>query len=917
MDAGRLEAQIQKATFSGMMETSIFRRMPSKVSPWRRVWPYALVPISSFLALEVSLWLKPYLEFTPLLFLYFAAFASGRLGGVGPGVLATAVTAWMAEQYVLPGPWDFSRGLQDVTPVLGYVLVSSVTVAVVCTLRSRTAVLREKEAQLTDFLEHSTMGLQWLAEDGTIIWANGAAYELLGYASADYLGRKVHEFHENPGEAKDILRRLSGHERIKNYEARLRTREGAVRHVMVDATVFWQDGRFIHARCSLRDITARIQAEAALAHKRNLLRTLIDALQDCIYTKDRESRFLVSNLANVRVLGAATEAEVCDKTVMDLCPAEVARPFIEDDRIVISTGQPIFDREEHFHRENGDERTLLTTKLPLRDAAGEVVGLVGITRDISDRKRAEEALRKNEASLRLAQRIGRIGSWEADLIKDTLEWSDETYRLFGYRRETFVPTGEGFFQRVHPEDREMVRRTSSHALRHGKHYSVDYRIIGADGQQRFMVQQARILRDAAGGPIRMIGTVQDITDRKLADEALRNSESRYRQLIQALPGAVYTCDATGSITLYNQAAVGLWGRTPEIGKDMWCGSAKVLTRDGDPMPLEQCPMAVCLREGRSVRGVEIVIERPDGTRSLVLPHPDPIHDAEGNVVGAVNMLVDLSERQKSEEAVRRLNEELEARVEERTRQLEQANRELEAFSYSVSHDLRAPVRAINGFAQIIHEDFGHQFEPEVSRLFRVISSSALRMGELIDDLLAFSRLGAYEPKRVLVDTDALVRSIVAELNQHEAASRASIRLGELPPVEGDESMLRQVFTNLIANAVKFSRGQPVPSVTVGAREEPDRLVYFVRDNGVGFDVKYASKLFKVFQRLHKPEEFEGTGVGLAIVHRVVQRHGGEVWADSAPGLGATFSFSLPVTSRMRNATPAGLPSGSEVAHLQA
>lgn len=315
-------------------------------------------------------------------------------------------------------------------------------------------------------------------------------------------------------------------------------------------------------------------------------------------------------------------------------------------------------------------------------------------------------------------------------------------------------------------------------------------------------------------------------------------------------------------------------------------------------------MALAIREGRPVRGVEIIIERPDGSRSLVLPHPDPIRDATGAVVGAVNMLVDLSERKKAEEAVRRLNEELEARVRERTRQLEQANRELEAFSYSISHDLRAPVRAISGFSQIIEEDYAAQFHPEVARLFKIISSSALRMGELIDDLLAFSRLGAQEPQRAPVNMAMLVQSVIVELSHHQINGRVQISLGELPAVEGDESMLRQVLTNLLANALKFSREAAAPEVLIGARREPGRVVFFVRDNGVGFDIRYASKLFKVFQRLHKPEQFEGTGVGLAIVQRVVQRHGGDVWAESSPGAGATFYFSLPAAAVERTQIPA-------------
>jgi light-regulated signal transduction histidine kinase (bacteriophytochrome) len=232
-------------------------------------------------------------------------------------------------------------------------------------------------------------------------------------------------------------------------------------------------------------------------------------------------------------------------------------------------------------------------------------------------------------------------------------------------------------------------------------------------------------------------------------------------------------------------------------------------------------------------------------------------------------------------------------VRERTQQLEQANRELEAFSYSISHDLRAPVRAINGFTQIIRNDHSAHLSSEVARLFQVIGSNAERMGQLIDDLLAFSHLSVRELSRQTVNMTALAQSVVAELGYGMARESARFRLHKLPLASGDSSMLRQVLTNLIGNALKFSREAAQPCIEIGAWREERRLVYFVRDNGIGFNMKHACKLFKVFQRLHGSGKFEGTGVGLAIVQRIVQRHGGEVWAESLPGAGATFFFSLP------------------------
>jgi signal transduction histidine kinase len=234
--------------------------------------------------------------------------------------------------------------------------------------------------------------------------------------------------------------------------------------------------------------------------------------------------------------------------------------------------------------------------------------------------------------------------------------------------------------------------------------------------------------------------------------------------------------------------------------------------------------------------------------------------------------------------------ELEATVRRRTEALEVANRELEGFSYSVSHDLRAPLRAVDGYARMLEEDYAARLDDEGRRLLSVVRQSSLRMGRLIDDLLAFSRLGRQQPSKQLVDMGDLAREVVTELHN---GGTASIELGELPRSRADRALMRQVWTNLVGNALKYSAKRHDARIEIGGRQQAGENVYWVRDNGVGFDMRYADKLFGVFQRLHRSDEFDGTGVGLAIVQRVVARHGGRVWAEGKPGEGACFQFSLP------------------------
>jgi signal transduction histidine kinase len=287
-----------------------------------------------------------------------------------------------------------------------------------------------------------------------------------------------------------------------------------------------------------------------------------------------------------------------------------------------------------------------------------------------------------------------------------------------------------------------------------------------------------------------------------------------------------------------------------------------------------------------------VIERGDYSRRAEKLSSDEV----GTLVESFNgMLSEIERRtgdlEKSNAEVLRLNSELEGRVRARTLELESANRELESFSYSISHDLRAPLRAIGGYSLMLDEDYGPQLDDEGRRLLEVIRGSATHMAQLIDDLLKFSQLGRKSLALTPLDMGALAREVIDDLSP--VHPKARIELGTLPAVSGDRALLRQVWTNLVGNALKYSSQRELPYVEIGGREEEAEKIFWVRDNGAGFDMRYYDKLFKVFQRLHRSEDFEGTGVGLAIVQRVVAKHGGRVWAESGMGEGACFRFAFP------------------------
>ena len=381
---------------------------------------------------------------------------------------------------------------------------------------------------------------------------------------------------------------------------------------------------------------------------------------------------------------------------------------------------------------------------------------------IKERIEAESRLRASEANLANAQRIARIGSWVWDIPSGKLEWSDETYRIFGRRPGESETTYEAFLSSVHPGDREEVRRAVDAALSENRPYKVVHRLVRPDGSERVVQEEGEVTYDEEGKPLRMEGTVQDIT-----------------------------------------------------------------------------------------------------------------------------------ERRKAEARIEALNRNLETRVLRRTFELEEANEELRAFAYSVSHDLRAPLRSIDGFSQALLEDYSAKLDEEGREYLELVRDGARQMGDFIEDLLKLSRL-SHEPMHWSnVDLTAIASEIAEEL-QKEAPERAvefTIATGIRAP--GDEPLLKVVMGNLLGNAWKFTGQTERTRIEFGAHPAAGETEYFVRDNGAGFDMAYADQLFGAFQRLHSTAEFDGAGIGLATVKRVIHRHHGRVRAEGAVGKGATLYFTLP------------------------
>ena len=995
--------------------------------------------------------------------------------------------------------------------------------------------LDQKEQYYTAILNRTQDAISLLDPTGIALFNTPSADAIIGYEVGTLLGRNLFEFlHPSDVERArsqfvDLLGKQGASTRI---EVRAAHRNGTYLTLDVLAINLLEDPAIQAIMISSRDITDRKAAEAALEQERNQLRLLIDNIPDSIYIKDRFARKIIANEMDRKIMRVSKIEDFEGKTDLELYPYDIGIQGYTDDLTVLASGNPVHDREERFVDDEQEERWLLTSKVPIRNAEGEVTGLLGIGRDITQRKLTNDQLRESNTRFEFLSRATFDAIWDVDLQTRGTVWGENYESIFGHQPGDPVENLAKWESALHPEDRERVLASFEHVMAgHAELWRESYRFRKADGSYAQVQDRGILVRNAKGVPVRIIGAMQDITLQYHAQEQVLAAERRFRVMIEhstdglivlnkdlqatyVSPSAtrilgyqgasdlpvvlfdlVHPDDQSYAADLYQQVVAnpgkpidglsrvrhknGQWRwksytitnllHVPEIEgfvenfrdvtekidiertvlneRDLsdsiinslpgiFClqsASGKILRfnrdflritnyseeeiRTLDPQRLYHpddwqrlMRYLATAQESPSQSGLEIVmlskaggqiplfihthpiqyqeescwvvvgidisdrkaaeaenrklgmiasltinaviltdaqgcitwvnsgferltgykqeevlgrkpgsfLQGPDtdmqvvkymskcqvqqrGYKTEILnydrqKHPYwveievvPLFDDAGKHTGFMSIERDVTERKDSEVRLQSLNKNLV----EQARELADSNAELERFAYVASHDLQEPLRMVNGFLNLIKQRYSASFDETGIQYIDFAVNGANRMKQLIIDLLNYSRVGTDKSAIEQVNLQGVIDELLPLFNKDVEDLQATIETTDLPTIPAFKSQMLQLFQNLIGNAIKYRKENEAPRIRIMCQEETSDYLISVQDNGIGMEHQYLDRIFVIFQRLHGKEEYSGTGIGLAICKKIVDRHGGPIWATSEPGVGSTFHLRLP------------------------
>ncbi|MBA4385840.1 MAG: hypothetical protein C0410_13970, partial [Anaerolinea sp.] len=689
----------------------------------------------------------------------------------------------------------------------------------------------------------------------------------------------------------------------------------------------------------VQDITERKQAEEELLQSEERFRRLTENARDVIYRMSLpDGNYEYVSPAALSVFGYSPE-ECYDSPILI---KQAVHPdwqnYFKEQWANLIKGEMPPRYEYQFIHKSGEVRWMNQRNILVRDHAGKPIAIEGIVTDITESKRAEEDRLVNLKYFEKMDLVNRAMQGTNDLNQMMSDVLDVVLSIFNCDRAFLMypcdPEADSWqvsMERTKPEfpgaqklgmeipmDNEvaatlrlLLRSNSPVKFGRGNDFALPVEVSERYGFKSFMslaihpkvtkpwqfgIHQCSCARIWTIGEERLFKEIgRRISDSLTSLLFLRNlqeSETKYRRIVDTATEGIFVIGPDTLITSSNARMSELLGYSSE----------EMVNRSLTDFMFEEDVADHWRKIENRRQGLSETYERrfrcKDGKILWTQASATPILNKDNQYNGSFAMYTDITDRKQAEEEINKLTQELEQRVVERTSQLEIANKELESFAHSVSHDLRAPLRHIDGYIEMLNSSTHNILDEKSQKYMEIISGSAKKMGMLIDDLLSFSRMGRSEMYKSKVDLAALVQDVIMEYKPEAADRDIRWKISTLPEITGDRALLRIVLVNLISNALKFTRSRKITRIEIGCENgKNNEVVIYVRDNGVGFDMKYADKLFGVFQRLHRQEDFEGTGIGLANVNRIISRHGGKTWAEAKVNQGATFYFSLPYTKQ--------------------
>lgn len=495
---------------------------------------------------------------------------------------------------------------------------------------------------------------------------------------------------------------------------------------------------------------------------------------------------------------------------------------------------------------------------------------------------------RDKILLEYTEKMAQTGTWELDLTDNSIYWSDGVYRMVGDEPQSYPVDFNIGLNVIHPDDREKALAEMNAAISEGKDYNITKRFLLKDGTIKHISSRGTVIKDESGQPMKLIGVFQDITETNSLVEQLRLSNERFEKVTQATNDAIWDFDVTKNQLQWGKGFLTQFGYDPDVTKPSFEFLLSKIHHDdrdrvfGRIQEYMQNPEKVNWFE-------EYQFEKSDGTIAFVIDRAVFIRDGNGQVIRVVGAMTDISYRKVMEDSLRTLNHQLE----DHARELALSNKELEQFAYVTSHDLQEPLRMINSFLVLLQKKYGDKLDPKAQQYIHFATDGALRMRQIILDLLEFSRVGVHLDRIESVDFNEIFNEVKSLQRRKIEESKADVSSDKLPIIDTYRSPIIQVFHNLIGNALKYAEPSRRPKIQVSFEDHKDHLKFMVIDNGIGINSEYHDKIFIIFQRLHTKESYSGTGMGLAIVKKIVENMGGAVGVESVPGEGSTFWFTIP------------------------